>query len=235
VADRSELGFSLIEVVIGGAIAVFAVLAVLSVTNTMVGTAAHLNARAQAQAASDRLAERLSTEATAAWAIFVPAADVFGDDNSDGHEVDLFSENGAHRPYASAYTYDRQTKLVTRYAYAPGIAPAASETIGPLDTFTASAADVTDLANPSSAAYDALFAGASAPVVHFTYAAMPGAAGGNGVVHVHLVASGVDRTVMLASATAPTAFTVVISYTPPPASPTATPAPLPTWSWTPGP
>ena len=235
VTDRSELGFSLVEVVIGGAIAVFVLLAVLAVTNTIGATAARLNARVQAQSAADRLTERLSTEATAAWAVFVPASDVLGNDNADGHEIDLFSEDGAHRPYASAYTYDQQTKLVTRYAYAPGIAPAASETIGPLDTFAAAAADVTDLANPSSAAYDALFATATAPVVHFTFAAMPGAVGGNGVVHVHLVASGVDRTAMLASATAPTTFTVVIPYTPPPASATSTPAPLPTWSWTPGP
>jgi hypothetical protein len=42
------------------------------------------------------------------------------------------------------------------------------------------------------------------------------AAGGNHVVRVRVTGLGVDRTTFLASATAPSHFTVVVKYTPPP-------------------
>jgi type II secretory pathway pseudopilin PulG len=232
---RHERGFSLVEVVIAGAVGVFILLAVLSTANTFISGAARTNARLESQAAADRLVERVATEASGAWAVFVPANDVAGRSNADGHELDLFSEDGAHRTYAWAYLYDAQTKFVTRYVCAPGTAAVATETLGPFDAFEADPADVTGLAKPSSIIYDPLFAGATAPVVHYAYAAMPSAIGGNAIVRLHLLASGVDRAEMLAGANAPTTFTVVIRYTPSPVAPTPTPAPLPTWSWTPPP
>jgi hypothetical protein len=65
--------------------------------------------------------------------------------------------------------------------------------------------------------------------VQYSFAAMPSAIGGNRLVVVQIVASGVNRSVLLASEDAPTTFTVVVDYTPSPApvvTPTLTPVPM---------
>jgi type II secretory pathway pseudopilin PulG len=227
--DMTERGFTLIETTIGAAIAAMVILGLVVLADRYAAAASALNARLTAQASADRLFERLSSEAASAWAVFVPASDVLGNANADGHELDFFSEDGSHRPYAWAYLYDPTSKTLTRYAYAPGAAPGAGEPAGAFDAFSVSSEDVSALSDPSGAAYDPLFAASSAPPVHYAFAAMPSAQAGNGLVRIHVTASGVDRTEVLASGTAPTAFTVMIAYTPsppPPATPTPSPAVL---------
>lgn len=225
---RHERGFTTIELIVGAAIAAFALFVALAAARQLAGVAAHADARVRQTAAADRLIERLVAEAASAWAVYVPPTDAYGRPNSDGHDVAFFSEDGAHRAYAWAYDFDVATGMATRVAFAPGTAPAAGERIGPFSTFAASSADVTALGDP-------LFAQATAPVVHYAFAAMPGAVGGNGVVSLHVASASVDRTVVLASATAPTTFTVVVNYTPPPVVFTATPSPLPVATLSPTP
>jgi hypothetical protein len=220
---RDEAGLSLIEVVVGGAVATIVLLAVLTVTRQTIDSAARADARIRAAAVVDRLVERLTAEAASSWAVFVPPADVLGAANADGHEVDFFSEDGSHRPYAWAYRYDAASKHLTRYSYAPGVAAGASDDLGAFASFAATATEV-------NATGDPLFAHATAPLVHYSYAAMNGAVGGNAIVAVHFSNAASDRTALLASATAPTTFTFVITYTPaPPPAATPTPTPLPTW------
>lgn len=222
-------GFTLIDIVVGAAIAAFFLFTVLAVSRELVGAAARADSHVQDAANADRLTERLSAEAASAWAVYVPANDAFGNPNADGHEVAFFSEDGAHRPYTWAYHFDTASHDLTRVALVPGSAPLPGERIGAFASFTASARDVTSLGDP-------LFARATAPVVHYAFAAMPGAVGGNGVVTLHVTTQQVDRTVSLASATAPTTFTIVVHYTPsPPQAPTPTPAPLPVATLTPTP
>jgi hypothetical protein len=222
----NEGGFTLIETVIGAAIAAFVIWGLLAAADRYATASEMLNARLRSQASADRLIERITSEAASSWAVFVPQNDVLGNGNADGHELDFFTEDASHRTYAWAYLYDTKSKNLTRYAYAPNATPAAGEVAGPFDTFSAQSVDVTSLADPSSAAYDALFAHSAAPVVHYTFAAMPSAIGGNPLVYLHVAGNGVDRTETIASGTAPTTFTVAIPYTPsPPAQATATPAP----------
>jgi Tfp pilus assembly protein PilV len=232
--ERCERGFTLVETLIGATIAVFLIWGVLVLADRYAAASSELDARLTAQTSADRFVERLSSEAASAWAVFVPQNDIFGNANGDGHEIDFFTEDGSHRPYSWAYAFGAKTKTLTRYTYASNAAPVAGEVVGTLDAFSATAVDVTALADSASAAYDPLFASSIAPVVRYAFAAMPSASGGDGLVRVHLAANGVDRTELLASGTAPTSFTVTIAYTPSPVpQTTATPVPAQQQPFTP--
>lgn len=205
-----QAGFTLIETLIGAAIGALLVWGVLVFAGRMVAWGNAANQRVNAVAGADRLVERMSSEAASSMAVYVPATDALGASNTDGHEVDFFTEDGAHRTYGWAYTFSSAAKTVTRYTLNPGNAATAGDTLAQIDTFSASALLVTQLAS-----YDPLFAGASTSDVP-----------GNRLVAVQITASGVNRSVLLASADAPTAFTVVVTYTASPA-PIATPTPVP--------
>jgi type II secretory pathway pseudopilin PulG len=221
-----ETGFTLVETMVGAAIAAMLLGVLVAGADRLVSWANAANARVAAQAGSWRLIERLSSEAASAWAVYVPANDVLGQSNADGHEVDFFSEDGSHNPYLWTYTYDAASNTITRYTIEAGAPPVAGDAITNIDSFVATPASVTQLGNPASPAYDPLFSGALAPDVPFSFSVMPNATGGNRLVAIQLVASGIDRNVLLASEDAPTAFTVVVTYTPSPA-PIATPTPSP--------
>lgn len=224
-----QAGFSLIEVLVAGAIASIVLFALLAATHTAIDGARAMNGRLNANAAALRLEERLSSEAASAWAVDVPALDVLGASNTDGHEVEFFAEDASHRRYLWAYRYDASAKQVVRYAYAPGVAPVAQEITGPIDGFSARAAAASAITSPQSALYDPLFAGTTVADVAYPFPGL-GISGGNGLVRVRIAAGGADDNLTLASATAPTSFTIVIPYTPAPQpSPTATPSALPTW------
>lgn len=228
-----ERGFTVVELTIAAAIAFSIVWLLVAMVMRYSGWAAGLNDTLNAQNNAARLSERLSSEAASAWAVFVPQNDVTGAGNSDGHELDFFAEDGSHRPYAWAYRFDANAKTIARYSYAPGIAAQQGETFGPFDGFTATAVDASAIASPLSSVYDPLFAGVAVTPVRYSFPVMPSAAGGNGLVQITLAAHGVDQRTMLASGTAPTAFTIVLTYTPPPPQPTGTPAPIPTLTPTP--
>jgi type II secretory pathway pseudopilin PulG len=218
--DR-QAGFTLLETVVGAAIGVTIVWCVLAFADRLVFWSASANARLNAVANTERLIERMSSEAASSLAVFVPATDALGAANSDGHEVDFFTEDGAHRTYSWAYNFAAATKTITRFTLDPGNAATAGDTLGGIDTFSANPLPVSQLS-----AYDPLFAGAGASDVPYTFAAMPGALGGNRLVAVQIAASGVNRSALLASGDAPTAFTVVVTYTASPA-PVATATPVP--------
>src|SRR5579872_3731769 len=149
VMDRSQGGFTLIEVLIAGAIAAFVLFTGITIVAQNGHAAQSLNARLTAQGAADRLAERLTSDAASAWAVYVAPFDVFGRTNADGHEIEFFTEDGSHRPYAWCYFYDANAKSVTRYTYMPGGSPMAGEMFASFDDVTATFADVTDLTTSS--------------------------------------------------------------------------------------
>jgi prepilin-type N-terminal cleavage/methylation domain-containing protein len=222
VVRERQAGFTLVELLIAAAIASIVIGGLVVFASRLAQTTSTLGMRVQSQSATERLMERLSTEAASAWAVYVPATDVNGNANADGHELAFFSEDGSHRPYAWAYSFDATRKQITRYAFAPGNAASAGETIEPIDTFTATSVPVTQIGT-----VDPLFNGSTAPPVAYSFGASPDAVGGNAVVQLQITASGVERNELLASATAPTTFTVIVNYTPSPTPVvTATPTPL---------
>ncbi len=226
---NAESGFTLVETIVGAAVAFFVIWTLVAIANRSVTAAAHLHAMMSGENAAARLTERLGSESASAWAVWVPGRDVVGDNDADGHEVDLFAEDGAHRAHAWAYRYDAQTHLLTRYAYAPGVPAQPGEIMGYFDSFRAVMGDPGALGDPSNRDwYDPLLAGVSAPLVHYAFASMPSAQGGNGLVNVSLSASGVEQSIIITGAAAPTTFTIVLPYTPAPIPATPTPGPLPT-------
>jgi type II secretory pathway pseudopilin PulG len=204
---QDQRGYTLVELLIGATIGVFVVWCVLAATARMSATAASLDARLTAQTNADHLEERLASDAASAWAVWAP---------SPG-EIDFFSEDGSHRIFHWAYTYDMNARTVTR---------STGEVVGDIEAFVAANAPVSALADPSAPAYDPLFTASQAPLVPFAFAEPAGAIGGNGIVTLQLRAGGAERSDRLSSVTAPTAFTVVVRYTPSP-SPVITPTPVP--------
>jgi prepilin-type N-terminal cleavage/methylation domain-containing protein len=223
---RGQDGFTLVEVVVGAAIGAMLLWCVLAMVDRTVAAARSLDVRLQGTAGVAHEIDRMASEAASALAVYVPSNDAFGNSNADGHEVDFYGQDASHRPYQWAYTYDTSAQTITRYAVGSGEPPVAGETVANINGFVATPASVNDLSNPASPAFDPLFAGVSATDVPYPIAALPGVVGGNRLVALHVTASGVDRRVMLASADAPTAFTVVVTYTPSP-TPAITPTPSP--------
>jgi prepilin-type N-terminal cleavage/methylation domain-containing protein len=222
-----QRGFTLVELLIGAAVAAVVSYGLVVLAGRLAASNAHLQSRLIAAAATERLLERLSAEAASAWSVYRPDADQLGVSNADGHELDFYAQDGSHRPYGWAYRFDAASGTLTRYSFEPGVAGSgvAGEIVGTFSAFTASdALPPAQLGNPASPVYDPLFANANATAVSIPYAA-GGTYGGNALVGVHVTAAGVDRSEILASATAPTAFTVVVTYTPSPA-PVATATPI---------
>lgn len=208
------------EVTIASAIAFTIGALLVWLTHATVLAAAHLDQRLSARSTTDRLAERVSADASSAWSIFVPARDVQGNSNADGHEVDFASEDASHRSYWWAYDFDVRASQVTVYAYAAGTPPSPGDVYTGVSTFSAETHALPDLADPSSDVYDGLFAGDVLTPVDVPFDWGGNAVGGNHFVRVRIAAEGVDRTMLLATGTAPSHFTVVVDYTPPPPSPT---------------
>lgn len=214
-----EAGFTLIELLVGVGISLGVLITLSVIAAHLISAAASFDLLARGDDATGRLAERLQSESASAWAVFVPANDVNGLPNADGHELDFYAQDGAHRSYAWAYVYDRAMQRVTRYDTA-GTAPAAGDRYAPIAAFSAM-----PLLASAVASWDPLFAGAAALDVRYAFGGTT-ALGGNGIVRLHVATRESDRTEFLSSATAPTSFTVIVSYTPSPApvpTPTATP------------
>ena len=216
-----EAGFTLVELVIGAAVAAIVIGGLVLLASRLAQATSALGTRVQSQGAAERLMERLPSEAASAWAVYVPSTDVNGNANSDGHEVDFFTEDGSHRAFSWAYSFDAAQKCITRYAFARGTTPSAGEVIQPVDAFVATTVTITQIG-----AVDPLFAGATATAVTYGFDAAPGASGGNALVQLQIGASGVETNELLASESAPTTFTVIVNYTPSP-TPVVTPTPTP--------
>lgn len=215
---RAQRGFSLVEILVATAIASMLVGILVTIVHATIFSAAHFDARLNARTAIDRLDERLQSDAASAWSVFVPGTDVLGANNTDGHELDFVTEDASHQTYWWAYTFDASSKRVIVYAYAPGSKPIAGDTFNAIDALSAQTHPITDLADSASDIHDPLFAGVSATPVDVDFGWKPGAVGGNHLVRVELTGTGIDRTLLLASGTAPSHFTVIVNYTPAPAA-----------------
>lgn len=219
------------------AAAVGAVLAcfLLSAVGAVLALNARLAARESDEAAAAGLRDRLEIDSDSAWAIFTPPADVFGQSNTDGHEVDFFARDAHSRPYFWAYEYSSAAQTVQRYLYANPGDPAVPDgpPVGGVTAFSAQTFPLTALSDPSAPLYSALYAGVRlAPAtVRFGFPGADWIAGGNQLTYVRARWAGTADALVLATQTAPTGFTVVVRYTPSPApgaSPAAPATPAPT-------
>ena len=215
-----QRGFSLVETIVASAIAFIAGSLLVWLAHATVFQASHLDARLNAAGAADRLAERLQTDASSAWSVFVPSTDVLGNANADGHELDFVTEDASHSTYWWAYRFDGARQRVTVYAYKPGSPAVAGYVYAAITGLRAEKHAITDVSNAASNAYDPLFAGATITPVDVDYDWSTQAPGGNHLVRVAITGTGIQRSLLLVSGTAPTHFTVIVDYTPPPPTPT---------------
>lgn len=190
----------------------------LTLTHTLSAGAQRLNRSRSSRLAADRLGERLRSDATAAWSLFVPPADRFGRTNSDGHELDFVTEDARHRTLWWAYVFDSSARRVIRYGYDPGGTLRAGEAYDGIDRFSAAAYPITDVVRPESPVYDPLFAGAGVTAVDVPFGWRAGVSGGNRLTDVRYRGGGSMRDEPLASGASPSRFTVVFFYTPPPSA-----------------
>jgi len=216
---ESQRGFTLVETLVAAFVAVVLGWTLLWIAHASVFAAVHLDGRLNAAASVDRLTERLSSDAASAWSVFVPSDDVSGESNADGHELDFAAEDAAHQSHWWAYSFDAATASVTIYAYAAGTPPVAGDRFDGISGFAAETHEIGDVADPASDVYDPLFAGEIITPVDFPFPWNAQAVGGNHLVRVQAAGSGVARTLLLSSATAPSHFTLVVDYTPPPSTP----------------
>ncbi len=167
-----------------------------------------------ARTGTEQLLERMRSEAASAWSISVPASDLDGQSNADGHEVDFTTQDATRRTYRWAYRYDASARSLTRFAVAAGASPEPGAVLSGITAFSAKSYPATAIADAASPIYDPLFAGAS--VVPVSYALNDGSVAGNGFVEIAITGAGVSRSELLSTSIAPTQFTVVIEYTPTP-------------------
>lgn len=224
---RAQAGFSLIEVLIAAAVTVVLSFFMIFSVRSFLRWSALLAQRQSDEASVGALLDRWQAEADSAWSIFTPPADLLGQSNADGHEVDFFTRDGTNRPTFWAYRYDAQAQTLQRYVYAsPGSAPAADGApLAGIAAFRAHTYPITALQDNSSPIYSSLYAGAAlqASAVHFGYVNQPWIAGGNQITSIHIAAASVARDVQLVTQTAPSGFIVELRYTPAP-TPSASPA-----------
>ncbi len=210
-------GFTLVEVVVSIAIFIVAMLAALAATHAVVTWNQRLNVRDAEHSQLGAAMNRWQAEAASAWSIFTPATDLFGKPNGDGHELDFFTKDGVGRAHFWAYDYDASALHLQRYRYLPGGTNVADGTpIEGVTAFTAQTLPASDLARPGSAIYDALFANAAIRDERVALGYGNAVLGGNQLTRVHVAGAGVDSTLLLATATAPSGFTIVLRYTPRP-------------------
>lgn len=208
----SQRGFSLVEVLIAAGISVMLAAMLVAIAHTFIGWSHRASTSTNAQSALDRLDERLTTESAGAWSVFVPANDVLGASNADGHELDIATEDALRRPSFRAYRYDANAATMREYVYGtPGDAPIATGVLTPgVSAFSAINGPASALAGPLFANANIVDADVPLPL------GSSEAIGGNRLTQVRVVIGGFERELVLASATAPSSYTVVLRYTPAP-------------------
>lgn len=218
-----ERGFTLIEVVI--AVALWIVLggALLYLTQGLLAQTQTLAAQRSAYEQLTRLVDTFDAEATSSLAIFIPPADVLGNDNSDGHELDFYSRDAQRLGHFWAYRWDQPTSTLQRYTYAqPGAeASAGDPPLHGITAFQATRLPASTISRPFLAGY-----AARDVVVNFGY---PGVDGGNAITAVSFSNARNRFSVELLPGTMASGFQVVVAtFVPSPAptagSPTSTPA-----------
>lgn len=213
-----ERGFTLIDVLVGTAIAVLIGGISIAIVHALVGGTVHTARSVTATSSLDRLADRWNAASAGAWAIFTPSDDVFGAPNTDGHEFDIATQDDLRRTSYRAYVYNAPAQQLREYVYAsPGDPPIATGDVSTgVTAFVATTESPSALQHSGDPLYDPLFSPSTIVDADVDVGMGAQAVGGNRLTSVRIAAGSFTRTILLASGTAPSSFTVVLTYTPPP-------------------
>ena len=133
---KHQRGFSTLEVIVALAISLGVGLAALALIVQLTHGVADAASSRASTLAIETLEGSLRSEAQSAFAVFVPAKDVFGDADADGHEVDFYTKSDTGRDEFWAYRYDAAKSTVQRYDYATPAGGATAVTVGVRDRTT---------------------------------------------------------------------------------------------------
>lgn len=209
-----QRGYALLDLAIGAVVGLTVFAFLVSLLHMLVLTVSSRHTLLLARTQAAQLLERMQSEAASAWSITVPPSDVFGTNNADGHEVDFTTEDSTRTLYRWAYRYDSGAQSVTRYVVAAGASPQPEVSTSGVTAFAVRIYPAGEIGDPASPIYDPLFA--ALPVTPVSYALPDGSVAGNAFAHVVLDAAGTSVTDLLSTGVAPTQFTVIVQYTPPP-------------------
>ncbi|HEV3157245.1 MAG TPA: prepilin-type N-terminal cleavage/methylation domain-containing protein [Candidatus Baltobacteraceae bacterium] len=127
-AREGEAGFSLLEIMVSLAIFSMIVAAGYAMLHDLQVEIAKTYDSPGGPASMEELSALMSDSADSSFAIFVPSKDVHGGNNSDGHEVDFYAQNGGTNIGITApsfgpanifwaYVYDSAAHAVQRFDY----------------------------------------------------------------------------------------------------------------------
>jgi type II secretory pathway pseudopilin PulG len=210
-----ERGFTLIEVLFAAAGFVVLTVGLVMLFGGFVQGAAKQSAQQGASEAAFRVVANLERDAQTAIAIFIPANDVLGNANADGHEVDFYTKDATRTAFFAAYRFDAAALTITRYTYAqPGSPATAGGSPIPATSFSATRLLASALANDPAVAP---LLGGYTPQDISLQVGYTGVTAGNALVSVTVVTSAKNLTVRLLPGVLPAAFTIVGTSTPTPA------------------
>ena len=221
-----ERGFTLVELLIATGIWVVLAGMLLFVTQGLFASARVMIEQRREYSQLSQLVETWEAESSSALAIFVPARDLLGNSNADGHEFDFYSRDAAHAGRFWAYRWDAATQTIQRYSYPSAGAPA-TPSGAPLERVQSLRA-----LRKAASTLRAPFLNGYVPkdvAVNFGY---PGVDGGNAIVDVVVANARGSREIELLPGTMPSGFAVVVSsFTPKPATPPPTADPCAFAQW----
>ena len=230
VRSSDERGFTLVEVLIAGAIIAIMGLIGLTAAKAVAGMTQTIYTAGRDAAAIDSQITQMRNDAASAFAVFVPAQDMNGATNggpAGAHEVDFYARGDAGQDILWRYFYDATQQTLARFDYdAAGTNGVRDPATGRIDAaahypelravtaFSARAVGADELVTPAQDRY----AGIAVLLAHTPQAyavrydrpdlTIPAAAGGNGVVVVTLGNAAAARMVHLAIGALPSGFTV---------------------------
>jgi type II secretory pathway pseudopilin PulG len=142
----TQRGFSLIETLLAMSIAIAVAFATLGVVHAFARALAMRSTAQGGTLALEAQLDRMRSDAAGAYAVFVPALDLFGKPNAPmhgmpGHEVDFYTRTGDGSDAFWAYFYDAPSATLRRYDYdlsaksgLPADVGVADRTTGAIDT-----------------------------------------------------------------------------------------------------
>jgi type II secretory pathway pseudopilin PulG len=197
--QQGQAGLTLIETMVAIAIAAGVLLGIIVVFHNFVNVATKSAAQQHTSVTLAQFMDKLEADANSSIAIFVPATDVNGVSNVNGHEVDFYTIDGSKNPHFWAYNFSSATHSIQKYTYAmsPASVPTSVVAVGtPIVLSTGNSkvgAFSATLETAASRASDPMFASYT-PVNHQLATGFTGVTAGNDLVAISVTAQADTKT-----------------------------------------
>jgi len=121
---RGRRAYTLIELLIGLAVGLLSLGLILSAIMGMVNATRTVRQHQADFTSANELMDALLRSSDSATAMFIPAVDILGTANTDGHALGFLAKGHADVPYFWQFVYDANAHTVTEYDYSNFSVPA---------------------------------------------------------------------------------------------------------------